>query len=255
MTLEEAKTLADQGNINAMVALGDYYSKQEDEDAMEIAFQYYERAAEGGDWNSTVKMAQTTSQVAAVMFAMIEDGKHFTSMDADFEKAFYWASKLDNLVRSLNINPDVQEFVEENLLTAVSRLGTLYYFDEKYKDLARITVDIEHPYAQALYGLALFQLSDSDSEVADAFRALRNVENEACWKKELQGKFSRMLPVEAGLHLSAMYRILENDIDSAYRVLDMIASRTVDESIRQDVRGKMASHFRKKLFGGYAYIE
>ena len=28
MTLEEAKTLADQGNINAMVALGDYYSSR-----------------------------------------------------------------------------------------------------------------------------------------------------------------------------------------------------------------------------------
>ena len=46
MTLEEAKTLADQGNINAMVALGDYYSKQDDEDATDIAYQYYERAAE-----------------------------------------------------------------------------------------------------------------------------------------------------------------------------------------------------------------
>ena len=255
MTLEEAKTLADQGNINAMVALGDYYSKQDDKDATDIAYQYYERAAEGGDWNSTVKMAQTTDHVAAVTFAMIEDGNHFTSMDADIEKAFYWAHKLDILAHSLNINPDVLEFVEENLLTAVSRLGTLYYFDEKYEDLVRITKDIKHPYAQALYGLALFQLSDSDSELAESFRALRNVENEVCWKKELQGKFSRMLPVEAGLYLSGMYRVQEKDIDSAYRVLDMIASRTIDDSVRQDVREKMASHFRKKLFGGYTYIE
>ena len=64
-----------------------------------------------------------------------------------------------------------------------------------------------------------------------------------------------MLPVEAGLYLSGMYRVQEKDIDSAYRVLDMIASRTIDDSVRQDVREKMASHFRKKLFGGYAYIE
>ena len=255
MTLEEAKTLADQGNINAMAALGDYYSKQDDEDAVDIAYQYYERAAEGGDWNSTVNMAQSTDRAASFAFAMIEEGKRLTSMDADIEKAFYWAGKFDSLARSLNKSPDVLELAEENLLTAVSRLGTLYYFDEKYKDLARITKDIKYPYAQALYGLALFQLSDSDSELTDAFRALRNVENEACWKNELQGKFSRMLPVQAGLHLSAMYRILEKDIDSAYRVLDMIASRTIDDSVRQDVREEMASHFRKKLFGGYAYIE
>ena len=193
---------------------------------------------------------------------MIEDGNHFTSMDADIEKAFYWAHKLDILAHSLNINPDVLEFVEENLLTAVSRLDTLYYFDEKYEDLVRITKDIKHPYAQALYGLALFQLSDSDSELAFGLEnrgmtrgALRNVENEVCWKKELQGKFSRMLPVEAGLYLSGMYRVQEKDIDSAYRVLDMIASRTIDDSVRQDVREKMALHFRKKLFGGYTYIE
>ena len=88
---------------------------------------------------------------------MIEDGNHFTSMDADIEKAFYWALKETTfLAHSLNINPDVLEFVEENLLTAVSRLGTLYYFDEKYEDLVRITKDIKHPYAQALYGLAIF---------------------------------------------------------------------------------------------------
>lgn len=255
MTLDEAKTLAEQGNVNAMAALGDYYSKQDDEDAMDIAYQYYERAAEAGDWNSTVNMAQSTDRVASFTFAMIEEGKRLTSMDADIEKAFYWAHKLYGIAHSLNIDPDVQEFVEENLLTAVSRLGTLYYFDEKYKDLARITKDIKPPYAQALYGLALFQLSDSDGELAESFGALQNVENEVCWKNELQGKFSRMLPVEAGLYLSAMYRVQENDIDSAYRVLDLIASRTIDDSVRQDVREKMAAHFRKKLFGGYTYIE
>lgn len=255
MTLEEAKTLADQGNATAMAALGDYYSKQDDEDAMDIAYQYYERAAEAGEWNSTVNMAQTTDKVAAFTFAVIEDGKRLTSMDAEIEKAFYWARKFDSLARSLNKSQDVQEFAEENLVTAVSRLGTLYYFDEKYKDLARITKDIQHPYAQTLYGLALFQLSDSDSELAESFRALRNVENEVCWKNELQGKFSRMLPVEAGLYLSGMYRVQEKDIDSAYRVLNMIVSRTIDDSVRQDVREKMASHFRKKLFGGYTYIE
>ena len=75
MTLEEAKTLADQGNVNAMAALGDYYSKQDDEDAVDIAYQYYERAAEGGDWNSTVNMAQSTDMAASFAFAMIEEGK------------------------------------------------------------------------------------------------------------------------------------------------------------------------------------
>lgn len=255
MTLEEAKTLADQGNVTAMAALGDYYSKQDDEDAMDIAYQYYERAAEGGDWNSTVNMAQSTDRVASFTFAMIEQGKCFASMDADIKKAFYWAGKFDSLARSLNKSPDVLEFAEENLLTAAMRLGTLYYYDEKYGDLVRITKNIKHPYAQALYGLGLGKMANAADEYTEAFKALRNIENEVCWKKEYQGNASQMLLVEGAMLLSVFYRILGNDVDSAYRVMDMIVSRTIDDTVRQDVRENMAAHFRKKLFGGYTYIE
>ena len=64
-----------------------------------------------------------------------------------------------------------------------------------------------------------------------------------------------MLLVEGAMLLSVFYRILGNDVDSAYRVMDMIVSRTIDDTVRQDVRENMAAHFRKKLFGGYTYIE
>lgn len=50
MTLEEAKTLAEQGNVGAMMALADFFSKKEnDDDAIDIAFHYYELAANAGE--------------------------------------------------------------------------------------------------------------------------------------------------------------------------------------------------------------
>lgn len=175
-------------------------------------------------------------------------------MDADMEKAYHWAKKLDESVRRLNVrDSDTLEFVNDNLILALSRVVTLYYLDKRYDDMIRATKDTNHPYAQAMYGLALFK-SDADAEVKRAFDLLKNIENDLCWKKEFQTKFGQILLIEAASYLSAMYRIFDHDANSAYRVKACIVSHSIDESIRSDVREDMASNFKKSLFGGYIYI-
>lgn len=61
--------------------------------------------------------------------------------------------------------------------------------------------------------------------------------------------------VEAALYLSALFRIIYNDVDSSYRVMSCIAAHSIDESIRQSVQADMAKKFKKKLFGGYTYAD
>ncbi len=257
MTLEEAKTLAEQGNVGAMMALADFFSKKEnDDDAIDIAFHYYELAANAGEPQAVLKMAQTSSMTAGFAFSMIENEGRIDSMDADIEKAYYWAKKLDETIRNLNIkDSDTLGFVEDNLLLSISRLATLYYCDKKYDDVVRITRSINHPYTQSVYGLALYQLANTDQEVEDAFNALKNIENDLSWKKEYQTKYGQILLVEAATYLSVLFRIIHNDVDSAYRVMSCIVTHSINESIRQDVREDMVKHFKKKIFGGYAYVD
>ena len=45
MTLEEGKALAEQGDINAMCTLGDFFSKQNTGESMVEAAKWYEMAA------------------------------------------------------------------------------------------------------------------------------------------------------------------------------------------------------------------
>ena len=64
-----------------------------------------------------------------------------------------------------------------------------------------ISRDINHPYAQAIYGLAAYQVANTDSEIGIAFNALKSIENDVCWKKEFQTKFTQILLVEAAAYL------------------------------------------------------
>ena len=257
MTIEEAKQLAERGDVHAMMGLADYYAKRNiDENDIDLAFHYYELAASKGEPQAIQKMAQTSRMTADVAFSMIESGGRVQAMDEDVEKAFHWAQKLEEVIRSLRISdPETVEFVKENMMTSMARLATLYYVDKKYDDVLRITKGIDHPYARAVYGLAAYQLANTGSEIETAFNALKSIENDVCWKKEFQTKLTQILLVEAAAYLSVLYRVVDNDIDSAYRVFSCVATHSLDEAIRKDTREDMARHFKRKLFGGYSYIE
>ena len=255
MTVSEAKALSERGDTKAMMALAEYYMQEEGDAASDMACHYYELAANAGELEAILKMAQTFNSMAAAAFSMIEEGNRLDSMDVDIEKAFYWAKKLDESVRSLNVSDsDTLTFAADNLILALSRVATLYYLDEKYDDMSRVTEDINHPYAQTMYGLALFKKSDEDDEVQRAFGLMKNIENDLCWKEEYQTKFGRILLIDAANYLSAMYRIINHDANSAYRVKAYIVSHSISESVRRDVKASMAKNFRKSLFGGYTYI-
>lgn len=256
MTVEEAEALAKQGNVNAMMALGDYFSKKENDDYdIDRALHYYELAANAGELQAILEMARTFRYRADVMFSFYESAGKRSSNDADIEKAYYWAKKFSEDVQSQNVGDSTVEFAENNLMVAISRLATLYYMDEKYDDIVRITRGIKHPYAQSIYGYALYKLANTAQEMKDAFNALKNAENDLCWEKEYQTKYSQLLIVEAALYLSALFRTIYNDVDSSYRVMSCIATHSIDESIRQSVQADMAKKFKKKLFGGYTYAD
>ena len=93
----------------------------------------------------------------------------------------------------------------------------------------------------AMYGGKVIATGTAQ-EMKDAFNALKNAENDLCWEKEYQTKYSQFLIVEAALYLSALFRTIYNDVDSSYRVMSCIATHSIDESIRQSVQADIHTH-------------
>ena len=247
MTLKEVEKLAENGDVKAMMALADYYSKLEDENGDEVAFKYYELAANAGEPNALIKMVQTSSQTADAVMSMIDSGGKIPSMDEPIEKAYRWALKLKYVVSKMGVSDkNTLEFVDDKLLKALSRLATLYYFDKKYTELIDVTQNIDAPYAQAVHGLAIYQIAETGSDLTKAFHCLKNIENSACWKKEYQTKYGQILLVEAAMFLSGLYRAINNDVDSAYRAMSLILDYSVNESMRENVKEDIAAISKRR---------
>lgn len=254
MTLEEAKALAEQGDVDAMMALASYYSEEGD---AEESLHYYELAAEGNNLEALSRMVEASSRMAAFSLTMFEARKYVSGTEESVEKAYYWAIKFAAAVNKLE-NPaqELREYANDSLLLAVSRLAVVYCLGKKFDALARITKSIDDPFAQAFYGFALFKLSDRNEEIMASFELLKNLENALCWKAEYQKSLLlRALLTEMAVDLSEMYRLFASDVDSAYRVLEKALGYLTDDSAKEDIENVMSTHYRKKLFGGYAYIE
>lgn len=254
MTLEEAKIRADNGDTDAMMALAKHYFKDSDnEESYELACMYQEHAAEAGDPNALVQMAQSSQIHANLMLQLLEQvGKNEDIMQA-LENAYKWASKLLYKLNQLNIRGESEQFAYDTYIDSLFRLSAVYCLDENYIGISRITKDISSPVAQALHGLALFQQSETDTEVNQAFDFLKNAMNTYFWsEKYAETQTLELLRVETVLTLSHLYRI-HNDADSAYNVLSTLLRNTNDPKLRTAVQKEM-SCYRKALFGGYKYI-
>lgn len=258
MTLDEAKALAEQGNVDAMMALASYY-KTENND--EEASRYYELAAERGDLRAIHRVSQSASNMAHFSMKLIEEGgKHpggSGGLENDLKKSLYWATKLANGSKTIDDpSGNLVETTNEIMLEELSRLSGLYYLQKNFDELARVTKDIDAPYARAVHGYALFMLSKDYSGYKAAFDLLKNIENSLCWKEDYQNAvLTRALLIDMVDTLTALYRTLDEDVDAAYHVLEIALANLTDESDRDDVRKIMTTHYRKKLLGGYTYVE
>lgn len=254
MTLEEAKALAEQGDVDAMMALASYYSEEGD---AEEAFRYYELAAECGNFMAILKVTEVANMSANLQMTMLEKaGICAPEFEEDLKKAYDWTTKLVDSAKTLDDPSKVATNVHDIMMEALSRLAAMYNVRKNYKDLASLTKGIDDPYAQVVYGFALFQLSENEREFKEGFNLLKNLENSACWKDDFQKNLpERGLLVIMAVSLSCLYRTVDNDIDSAYRVLEKALGYLTDDSAKEDIENEMSTHYRKKLFGGYAYIE
>lgn len=256
MTLEEAKILAEQGNTDAMMALVQYYMEDKDSDeSYALAYMYQERAAEAGDANAIVQLAQASHAHAKFMLLMVESaGKNENTIEA-FEKCHKWSRKLMQTVKHLNIDGETVQFSTEIYLDSIFWLSAMYCLDENYADILEITKDVPYPIAQALHGMALFTLTTEPTIESSKQQLvlLKNAMHPSFWsEKYAETQTLEILRMETGLSLSHLLRVWE-DADSAYSALSDMQANTKDPEVKNLFLKEMFK-YRKTLLGKYKYI-
>ena len=172
MTLEEAKKLADNGNVQAMLALAEFFDQQNDnEESSDLAKHYYCCAAEAGDLSAIRVLAQSSHTVAKTMMAMPGSFSHLLPC---FEDTYKWTKVLLEHCNQLNIQGEAAEYAFEFHLDSIVWLSAAYNMDDNYAGIKRITAGVAHPIAKAIHGMALYELANTTAEIAIAFDLLKN---------------------------------------------------------------------------------
>lgn len=252
MTLEEAKKLADNGDVQAMLALAKFYDQQkDDEEACDLANHYYCCAAEAGDLTAIRVLAQSSHTTAKSMMALPGSFSHLLLC---FEDTYKWTKALFEHCNQLNIQGEAAEYVFEFYLDAIVWLSAAYNMDDNYAEIKRITDGVDHPAARAIHGMALHELANTNAEITTAFDLLKNAMHPSFWDKKYSDPDTlEVLQVSVGMMLSTGYRVYHNNLDAAYNVLATMLDHVKDTDLRE-VLQKNIARYKKTLFGGYKYI-
>lgn len=253
MTLKEAKILADNGNVKAMLALARFYDQQTDnEEASDLASHYYRCAAEAGDSSAIMLLAQTSHTVARTMMGTTES---FSLLLPCFEDSYKWTKALLEHCNQLSIHGEAAENVYEFYLDSIVWLSAAYNMDDNYAGIKRITAGVAHPIAKAIRGMALYELANTNAEIASAFDLLKNAMHPSFWDEKYSSPDTlELLKVTIGMLLSTLYRVQDKNFDAAYKVLATMLNHVKDTELRQILRNNIAC-YKKTLFGRYKYIK
>jgi len=252
MTLEEVKKLADNGDVQAMLALAEFYDKQNDnEESSDLAKHYYCCAAEAGDPTAIRVLAQSSHTAVKSLMAL---PGNFNHMLPYFEEAYKWNKALYELCNKLSIQDEAAKYILEFYMDSIVWLSAAYNMDDNYAEIKRITDGVDHPVAKAIHGMALHELANTGAEIATAFDFLKNAMHPSFWDKKYSDPDTlETLRVTVGMVLSAGYRVYYNNLDSAYNVLATMLDHVKDTELRELLQKKIAQ-YKKNLFGGYKYI-
>lgn len=256
MTLEEARARAEAGEVSAMMALGNYYSNNQDsEDSINIAYEWYQKAAEAGDSDAILKMAEYSYRLASAMLPFLDQRGADKDLVQIMENSYKWTKKLVQSMSKLGIRGDALNDAAEFYIDSIVWLSSVYSLGKNYAGIKQITEGVPLPAAQALYGFALYELGGTENELNTALGYLEAAMHPDFWSNNYGGSLViEMLKGGAASTLSAMYRVLRRDNKAAHDALATCLKFTTNPDLRTALQEDM-SHYKKALFGGYKYVD
>lgn len=257
MTINEAIVEANSGNVEAMLAVADFYAKSEElGNGMEMALQWYEKAAETGNVYG-MEMAGITYMISASTSLAI--GAFADSLE-EWNRAF---EKFHLLVQyegySLEKKRDIKKKAQQCIYKTIYCNVLLKRYEDALYILERISFKNVSK-EMMLKGICLYHMAEETENYEEVYDILRYFESKSALSclKDASNELEEMILSEGYIALSLFYRIgiagVERDIDRAYSLLSMVADKIkgkmADEFIQEEL-----SHYKKKLFGGYKYIK
>lgn len=259
MTLEEAVSRANNGDLDAIMALGRYYFGEDaDENNRDInkAIEWYEKGAEFGYPNCMILAAILLSMNGHVIRKI--SGGDQTPDDAipQLNRALYWARKAKERGES---------GADEQIITTIGELGIAYFYCARGGEYVKPTRDNSIAwYAESIRLLKSIYMSTKDPEVYVILAFALNYYGEIVgysdennrlefylYNKVVSEYFGNVMHSDiCAMQLGLMYtygRGCSVDYNKAVYYFNMAQNAGFDCS-------EMLSHFKKKMFGGYTLI-
>lgn len=259
MTLEEAKQLAENGDIGAMISLGDYYiQNQKTGDDTEEAAKWYEMAARRKVVYA-IHMTVLTKKILAHSGLLVADKVEYGTKFAldEWKDVYEWAAEeldcINNNVpgsEQIKINDAIQNFEEASYYFALC-----CYWENKYYEASELVSDFDDVRSKILYGAALIQLAQKSNEMAKAVKILESVIFDKGYAAADKYSLEEDVYALAALQLSMLHREAgsQSDMEFAVTLLSFISSAVKRDNNKQIIN-KELSRYQKKLFGGYRYV-
>ena len=270
ITLEEAIRNAEQGDINCMRILGDYYAKQNTGDGLDKAAKWYEQAAQRHDLYSMFQLVlcKTTQALAGdSVIGKVEYAIEFA--EPDWDEAYSWSKTLlhcldEGKAGSEAISIDRAKVIK-HFNDASYQLALHNYHLNNYAKALTVLENQTDTRARVLYGACLAQTANTPDDYKAAYNYLALIDKNRSYSaadkyaSAEKTMLEEQVYVIAAVQLSIFYR---NGIATSGGAADLNAAVSLLESVfpfvqRDDNKQFIENewrHYQKKLFGGYKYI-
>lgn len=261
MTVEEAKSKAEYGDVNAMVALGDYYMNQEPE-SVDDAEKWYEMAANHGEPLAT-KMTVLLKRVQASVGEAMENVIGTGDVKNRWQETYIWCLRYISVLQNVNGLPDFFNHAEAEKWRseAAYKLSLYKYATDDYKDneIPELLAGINDDRAAVLLGVVLFEKAATNSEYTVSYRHLSRIVDNDEYLASQKSKWEELVFCQSTMFLSICYREgnfvgIEANLENAMNILKF-AKKHIKDKDYIAMLDKQLSHYKPKLFGGYKYIE
>ena len=264
MTIEEAKQMADQGDIGAMCSLGDFYIKQNTGEGIKKASKGYELAARKNviyAIHMTVLSKKILAYSGLQVVAGYESEESVDFVKKNWEEVYDWASQEiemldDNVPGSEKI--DIKQAVE-NYNDAIYYLALCNYELRNYDVVITLLKDIDDKRARILYGSALFDTANYDDEYEYAWQQFKFIDGDVEYASAPKAKYEEKIYTVAVLLLSQLYRQglgekhTKSNLEKSVNLLNFVKSYLTNEGMLELVDEELR-HYQKKMLGGYKYV-
>lgn len=240
MTIQEVIKLAENGDIKAMLMLGDYFMDEENRDTDE-AKKWYIMAAEH-QVPHAAHMAALVSSISAMSTDIIINQPNFEPMMVEFiyeewKDAYKWLNKTIEYKESGAPNVEGVDLVDfkEQREEAAYKCGIYCFYMDRFDEAIKWVEGISGPRADLVHGISLFQKATKDEEYERALPYLNKVVNNKEFLSVGKNRIEENVLSLAGLYVGHTYqigKILTNqpNPDKAIEVL-----RTVHNSLKNNI--------------------